>query len=265
MGVPTLPSRRNAQSLLVLVTDFGANGPYSGQVKATLRRLAPRADVVDLFADAPVCNPRATSYLLAAYAAEFPHGSIFLCVVDPGVGGERVPCIVEADGRWYVGPDNGIFELVLRRSQRPARYWEITWRPERLSSTFHGRDLFAPVAARLATSSNIPRVEGSPRRRRAWPDDLAEIVYVDGYGNLISGVRAARVPPPAVLTLNGQPIANARTFGDVPPGAAFWYENSSGLLEIAVNQRRANVLLEAEIGQPLGMPDEWTLLSAHQR
>jgi S-adenosylmethionine hydrolase len=86
---------------------------------------------------------------LAAYAAWFPAGTVFLCVVDPGVGSERPAIIVEADGRWYVGPGNGLFEILQRRAER-TRCWEIDWKPERISASFHGRDLFAPVAATLA-------------------------------------------------------------------------------------------------------------------
>ena len=106
--------------MIVLFTDFGLAGPYTGQMKAVLRNEAPQTEIIDLFADAPAGNPRAGAYLLAAYAAWFPPGTIFLCVVDPGVGGQRAPLMIEADRRWYVGPENGLFELVLRRAQNAA-------------------------------------------------------------------------------------------------------------------------------------------------
>jgi S-adenosyl-L-methionine hydrolase (adenosine-forming) len=114
-----------ANDMIVLFTDFGLQGPYTGQMKAVLHRMAPGRPVIDLFADAPVGNPRASAYLLAAYAEWFAEGSVFLCVVDPGVGGPRPPVILEANGRWYVGPGNGLFELVQRRTpdsliQRPS-------------------------------------------------------------------------------------------------------------------------------------------------
>jgi S-adenosylmethionine hydrolase len=182
--------------MIILFTDFGRRGPYTGQMTAVLRRAAPQVDVIDLFADAPSRDPKAAAYVLAAYAPEFPPGVVFLCVVDPGVGGERVPAIVHADGRWFVGPENGLFELVLRRAVEPPRWWQITWRPEHLSASFHGRDLFAPVAAHLARSG-VPMGEEQPVdavRRADWPDDLREVVYVDGYGNIMTGVRAATVP-----------------------------------------------------------------------
>ena len=96
--------------MIVVFTDFGLQGPYTGQMKAVLHQLAPAVPVIDLFADAPIGNPKASAYLLAAYAQWFVAGTVFLCVVDPGVGGTRPPIILEADGRWYVGPGNGLFE-----------------------------------------------------------------------------------------------------------------------------------------------------------
>src|SRR5262245_57585346 len=120
--------------MIVLVTDFGAAGPYTGQMKAVLCQAAPHVPVIELFADAPAGQPKPAAYLLAAYAAWFPAGSVFLCVVDPGVGSDRRALVVESDGRFYVGPDNGLFELVLRRAAAPEPR-EITWRPPALSAS----------------------------------------------------------------------------------------------------------------------------------
>ncbi len=235
--------------MIALFTDFGLAGPYTGQMKAVLHRLAPGVPVIDLFADAPSRNPRASAYLLAAYAAWFPAGTVFLAVVDPGVGGARAPLVVEADGRRYVGPDNGLFELVRRRATE-ARVAEIAWRPAGLSASFHGRDLFAPVAAMLARGDSVasePRPAGFGRRPD-WPDDLAEIVYIDHYGNALTGLRAATIPADATLLAAGRPIPRAATFSAVPEGQAFWYENSNGLAEIAVNLGRADAALGLGVG-----------------
>ena len=97
--------------MIVLFTDFGVGGPYTGQVKAVLRLAAPDTDIIDLFADAPAHDPKAAAYLLAAYVEEFPRGTVFLCVVDPGVGGARTPGVFNVDGRWYVGPENGLLRF----------------------------------------------------------------------------------------------------------------------------------------------------------
>ncbi len=238
--------------MIVLFTDFGLAGPYTGQMKAVLLRDAPGVPTIDLFADAPFANPKAGAYLLAAYAAWFPPGTVFLCVVDPGVGGERAAIVVEADGRRYVGPDNGLFELAIRRAQS-AQVWEVTWRPGSLSASFHGRDLFAPVAAKLARG-NIRREDLRPAascRMPDWPDDLAQIVYLDHYGNAMTGLRAASLPKSAQLTVGRHAVSPARTFSDVPRGEAFWYENSNGLAEIAVNSGRADEALGLAIGAPV--------------
>jgi hypothetical protein len=127
-----------AENMIVLFTDFGLHGPYTGQMKAVLQQMAPGIPAIDLFADAPAGNPKASAYLLAVYAEWFPTGAVFLCVVDPGVGGTRPSIILEADGRWFVGPGNGLFELVQRRATQ-TRSWDIDWKPERLSASFHGR------------------------------------------------------------------------------------------------------------------------------
>jgi len=240
--------------MLVLFTDFGLAGPYTGQVKAALQRAAPEVPIIDLFADAPAADPRAAAYLLAAYSAWFEAGTTFLCVVDPGVGGARPSVIVEADGRVFVGPGNGLFELVRRRASQ-ARVLEITWRPPGLSATFHGRDLFAPVAARLARGEPPP---GESRdagwlRQPQWPDDLAEIIYIDHYGNALTGLRAATLKADDRLAVAGRPLRRARTFSDHPPGDAFWYENSNGLAEIAVNQGRADRVLGLAIGSSVSI------------
>ena len=240
--------------MIALFTDFGLAGPYTGQVKAVLHREAPGVAVVDLFADAPSRSPRPAAYLLAAYGVWFPAGTVVLAVVDPGVGGARAAIAVEADGRWYVGPDNGLFELVLRRAAS-ARAWEIVWRPSRLSASFHGRDLFAPVAARLAGGAPPAGLlrPAQPARYGDWPDDLAEIVYVDAYGNAMTGWRAALLPPQGQIAIAGRRLRHARTFSDVPAGEAFWYENANGLAEIAVNGGRADTVLGIAIGTAMAI------------
>ena len=235
--------------MIVLFTDFGLTGPYTGQVIAVLQREAPAVPVISLFADAPAGMPKPSSYLLAAYAAWFPAGTVLLCVVDPGVGGQRRALVVAADGRFYVGPDNGLFEIVLRRAAA-ARCWNITWRPPLLSASFHGRDLFAPVAARLARGEPPSQMsqDTAPQRFADWPDDLAEIVYIDHYGNAMTGIRGETIAATASLVCGSRKIAHAPVFSAVPPGAAFWYVNSNGLVEIAVNSAQADRRLGLSIG-----------------
>jgi len=239
--------------MIVLFTDFGLAGPYTGQVKAALHREAPNVPVVDLFADAPTHDPKASAYLLAAYSSELPVGTVFLAIVDPGVGGHRPAGILLADGRWYVGPDNGLFEMIARRASDAPRWWRITWRPKRMSATFHGRDLFAPVAARLACDET-PLGEERPVRemlRSDWPDDLKEVVYLDVFGNAITGVRASTIADRTEILVSNRRLSRVRTFSDVSPGEAFWYENSNGLVEVAVNMGRADTMLGIGHGSPI--------------
>jgi S-adenosyl-L-methionine hydrolase (adenosine-forming) len=235
--------------MIVLFTDFGDVGPYVGQVKAVLERDAPGIPVIDLLHDAPMFQARASSYLLASLIDVFPPNVVFVCVVDPGVGGSRAPAIVRADGRQFVGPDNGLFEIVMRRANERS-FRRITWQPETLSASFHGRDLFAPVAAKLARGENVPS-ENRPEqeaRRPHWPDDLKEVIYLDTFGNAMTGVRAKTVSNNAEMIVNGHRLVRARTFSDLPEGGAFWYENSSGLVEFAVNQGDAKSALGIDVG-----------------
>ena len=173
-------------------------------------------------------------------------------MVDPGVGSARVPVALSADGRWYVGPDNGLLAIVARRAD-DARWFTITWRPRTLSASFHGRDLFAPVAAKLARGEAVPGTptDGAATVGAAWPEDRAAIVYVDPYGNAMTGVRAAQLAEDAVVVVGARRLGRLRTFYDAAPGAAFWYENANGLAEIAVNQGRADRALGLKVGTPV--------------
>ena len=235
--------------MIILFTDFGEVGPYVGQLKAVLMQEAPEVPIIDLLHNAPPFKVRSSSYLLASLIDVFPTNVIFLCIVDPGVGSNRTPAIVEADGRRFVGPDNGLFEVVLRRAEHTSLH-RITWKPENLSATFHGRDLFAPIAARLAKGHQVPS-ESWPVNgilRPDWPDDLQEVIYFDHFGNAITGVRAENVPLNAEMVVNGRRLLRARTFSDLPIGGAFWYKNSSGLVEFAINQGDANTTLGIDVG-----------------
>lgn len=241
--------------MIVLVTDFGLEGPYIGQMLRVLHEQAPGRQVINLFADAPMWNPKATAYLLAAYIQGFGSGTVFLCVVDPCVGTHaHTPVVTQCDGLWFVGPDNGLFEMVRRRASQTAT-WRIAWQPQALSASFHGRDLYAPVAARVAGGDHCGLTVHAPLRFANWPEDLSEIVYIDNYGNAMTGIRAGSISHTAMLQLKGFQLRCARTFASVPQGAPFWYENSNGLVEIAVNQGHAAGVLGLTIGEELRIDD----------
>jgi S-adenosylmethionine hydrolase len=233
---------------IFLFTDFGSADLYVGQVKAVLHRYAPEARVVDLLHEAPAFNVKASAHLLAALAGQIPEGSVTMAVVDPGVGGKRKPVAVLADGRWFVGPDNGLISVVAARATRAEAY-VIGWKPRKLSASFHGRDLFAPVAAMLAQGDRkAPSLKKTSLAVRLGEQDLAEIIYIDHYGNAMTGLRAGGLKRATMLAVGRRRVERARVFSEVPAGKVFWYENSLGLAEIAAGSGNAAARLDIAVG-----------------
>lgn len=234
--------------MIFLFTDYGLQGPYIGQVETVLHQFAPNEKVIQLMTDAPRNKPKESAYLLSSLISRVPEGVILFCVVDPSVGsGEDKPVILKIDGRWYIGADNGLFDIVARQAREIEAY-EITWKPESLSNSFHGRDLYAPVCAMIANREEVSSSSFAWQDRHHWPDDLNEIIYIDHFGNCMTGVRAGSFNKQLVLRVDHQEIVNGNTFSDVKKNKALWYENSNGLIEIAVNQGNAAELLELKIG-----------------
>lgn len=236
--------------MIVTFTDFGTQGPYLGQMRAAVLAIAPKATVIDLMSDAPAFDIKASAYLLPAAIRDIAGPFVCLGVVDPGVGSARKPVALHADGNWYVGPDNGLFALVARRASK-AIWYEILWRPETVSHSFHGRDLFAPIAAMIETGDRLSwgaPLENPETDTDEWPDDLAEVICIDGYGNCMTGIRAATVSPTASLQVDGRSLPRVQTFADMPVGAGFCYENALGLIEISVNQGDAALRFGLTLG-----------------
>lgn len=235
--------------MFFLYTDYGLQGFYIGELARVLLCRAPAAHVINLMADAPAFAPQAAGHLLHALAARLPEDSIVVAVVDPGVGSSRDGIVVRADGRWYVAPDNGLLGPLLARTTQPQA-WRITWRPPDLSASFHGRDLFAPIAGALYNGDRSGLATVSPTALVGSNEagDLPQVIYCDGFGNLMTGLRASQVDTRAVLEAGGHRLRWARTFSDVAPGEGFWYTNSVGLVEIAVNQGHAGDQLGISVG-----------------
>jgi len=225
--------------MVFLFTDFGVDDFYVGQVHASLARFSVQGPVIDLMHNAPNLNPQASAYLLAALVDQLPTESIVMAVVDPGVGSERAPIMARVDQRWFVGPDNGLLSIVMRRSSHCACH-RIDWRPDVLSNTFHGRDLFAPVTAMLSRGQLPKNAPGFPPwDARDWPDELLQIIHIDHYGNAVTGIKGSAIAESSVLQINGWNLARQVNFAAVSPGQSFWYTNSIGLVEIAANQASA--------------------------
>jgi S-adenosylmethionine hydrolase len=237
-------------SLVYFFSDFGSHGPYTGQVEAIIRQRSD-ADFVDLLNNAPTSNPYLASYLLNGIYANLPVKIGFLlAVIDPGVGSERGLISLQHEQMTLLAPDNGLLSGVIRRYgiQQVA----LHARPEKtISDSFHARDWFAPLLCRMINNQNIPsdKLHSDTLVGHDWPTELARVIYIDHYGNLITGLDGANLDSGAVLQVDhSQPIKHARTFSSVGTGELFWYVNSMGLVEIAANSNAANRILNAAIG-----------------
>lgn len=235
--------------MIALFSDFGAQDIYVGQVKAAILARAPGMPMIDLLHDASPFSVIPAAHLLAALAPRVAAARVFFCVVDPGVGGERAGAVLWADGRWFVGPDNGLLSIVAQRAAE-TRHWRIAWQPEGLSSSFHGRDLFAPICAWLA-ADEFPADKLEDRAGldiRLEPSDLAEVIHVDRYGNAITGLRADNLSTADCLVAGGRHLPYARVFSDAAPDTPCWHRNSIGMAEVMLNRGRAADVLDLSVG-----------------
>jgi S-adenosyl-L-methionine hydrolase (adenosine-forming) len=242
--------------MIALFTDFGAHDIYVPQMKAVLLQHHPAAVIIDLFHSAPPFRIESSAHLLAALQQPFPKETVFLAVVDPGVGTARAAAILRADDKWYVGPDNGLLSVVAGRARNRST-WRIGWRPPELSVSFHGRDLFAPIAAAIARA-DFPYDKVQERRALdvVLPaSDLREVVHVDNYGNAMTGLRAVALPDTAVLRVGGHRVPHGKVFAEVPPGEPFWYADSVGLVEVAANRASVAALLGIRVGDAIEIVD----------
>ena len=234
--------------MILLFTDYGIDGPYLGQVQAVINKMAPGENVINLLANAPRQNPKAAAYLLASLADGYPDETIFFCVIDPGVGTfSDMPVVLRIDGCWFVGPDNGLFDIVAGDSNE-IECWEIHWRPENMSATFHGRDLYAPITAMIANGLDIPGEKFKWQDKNHWPVDLFEIIFIDHFGNCMTGIHAADFNRECTLKVADNLIPHSDTYANVSKGQVFWYQNSNGMVEIAVNNGNASKQLNLDIG-----------------
>ena len=231
--------------MIALFTDFGWEGPYIGQMSAAIWAQNPDARIVQLMHDAPRFRPDLAAYLLAAAAAKLPEGCVVCAVVDPGVGGTRRALALRTKRRWLVGPDNGLL-APLARAEGLLETHALAI-PEDASATFHGRDVFAPAAALLAAGRRpAMQPDAPPAGMQDMPDELARVIYIDGFGNCITGLRPRKG---LSITIGGQRLRWARTYADVAPGEPFAYCGSLGLVEIAVREGHAAHVLGLTLGE----------------
>ncbi len=239
--------------LVTLLTDFGYRDSYVAEMKAVLLSAAPSAQLLDISHEVPPGNVLAAQYILARTWAQFPSGSVHLAVVDPGVGSRRRAIAARSAGHYFVGPDNGLFTPVLDG----ATVVELAV-PENAAPTFHGRDVFAPVAARLVLGEPVEKL-GTPVPdpvRLSPPTPVREgervrgvVIYVDRFGTLITNIARELAAGKAAVQIRGIVVPLRRTFADVEPGQLVALVGSGGTVEIALRDGAAAARLEAGVGE----------------
>jgi S-adenosylmethionine hydrolase len=232
---------------VALLTDFGPSSPYVGAMKGVIARLSPDAAILDLAHDIPPQAVGQAGFVLAHSYRFFPEGTVFVCVVDPGVGTDRAVVAAQAGGRTFIAPAGALLADVLMR-EPATRAFRVTARElflDEVSSTFHGRDVFAPVGAHVAGGLQLERlgperppwelIEGAPAPRPGH----GRVRMVDRFGNLVTDAPApapASPEVPAAVVIGGHRIAaRARTYGEAPAdGTPFFYTGSYGTIEVAI-------------------------------
>jgi S-adenosylmethionine hydrolase len=233
--------------IITLLSDFGTADGYVAEVKGTIMSRAPEAVIVDVAHDVPAHDVEAGRLAIARYWRKFPPATVHFAVVDPGVGSPRRALAVESDGRFLVGPDNGLLSPALLIGGARAVELPI---PGSASATFHGRDIFAPAAALLAAGSAIdtlgPPLRDAEIRRTREAKRLADgviegaVITVDRFGNAVTNLLAAHG---GVVEIGALRLPVLRAYADVAPGAPLALVGSSGLIEIAVRDGNAADLL----------------------
>jgi len=241
--------------IVTLLTDFGTADGYVAEMMGVLLSLAPEARIVNVSHDIPPQDIARARLTLSRYWRRFPRGTVHLVVVDPGVGTSRAALAVESDGRFLVGPDNGVLSPAIIRGESVVVELDV---PGGASPTFHGRDVFAPAAARLAhgeplailgrrhRSSVVMRTPAPVRDRDGAM--TGEVIAIDRFGNAITNLDAA---PSDSLVVASWVIPVVRTFADVEVGRTCALVGSAGLLEVAVRDGNAAKSLGLRVGTPV--------------
>ena len=255
----------DSTKIITLLTDFGTKDGYAGIMKGVILGINPKVTIVDISHEIPKWDIKAAAFVLQSAYRYFPSGTIHVIVIDPGVGSEREILAVQTKDYLFLAPDNGLLSLVFDREPECTVY-RVSRREKYLgdvSQTFHGRDIFAPIAAHL--SKKVPLSEiGEPYADAVcglFPKPKVdsnkiegEIVYQDGFGNLISNISEHEIAESgisenAVIDIKGKTIHGLRTsYASAPAGELLALISSAGFLEIACNKCSAAEILRASIG-----------------
>jgi len=239
-------------AIITLTTDFGSSDGYVGAMKGVLVRIGREPTIVDICHDIPRGDIAHAAWVVKTACREFPADTIHIVVVDPGVGGARRGVVLDAQGQYYVGPDNGIFAYL-------APYWARAIENARVmapevSQTFHGRDVFATAAAALALKID-PTAIGARvelEGKLPWgprPEGAGRVVHVDHYGNLITDLPPADAGEAVIIAGRRLPVVT--TYESVPSNEMLAYVGSANTIEIGVRDGRADRVLEAPRGTPI--------------
>lgn len=261
--------------VITLLTDFGEEDGYVAAMKGVILSIAPHARIVDVAHYVPSFQISSAAYVLSTYYSYFPAGTIHVAVVDPGVGSSRKPMVLRLGGYFFVVPDNGIATFVLQRHNEYEAYEieEEKYTLPRVSATFHGRDVFAPVGAHLALGKKAdgfgPRVRQCALLDKALPRVSSDrivgsVIHVDRFGNFITNISGeslgALKSPPSLFRIKRFTIVGlSNTYSDREKGEPVVYMGSSGFLEIGIAQGSAARTIPATIG------DEVTVWTARKK
>jgi S-adenosyl-L-methionine hydrolase (adenosine-forming) len=261
--------------VIALLTDFGTRDHYVATVKGVILGIAPTVTLIDITHEISAHDIRSGAFTLAACYADFPPETIFVCVVDPGVGSDRRAVAVPIDGRLFVGPDNGLIPMAvaLRRlmdgatsAQQAIKGFEISnieLRRTPVSSTFHGRDIFAPAAAHLASGIPVESLGSRisdlvvlplPSCTQAGSSMVGEVIHIDRFGNLVTNILNGSLPASFMAQVNAHDIdRSAVAYVDADDGVPFLIKGSSGLVEISIREQSASEMLCAAVGDPVSI------------
>ncbi len=271
-------------NLIAFISDFGITDAYVGIVKGVIKGINPKADIIDISHQISLGNIRHAAFLLWQAMPYFPPGTVFLCVVDPGVGSNREPLLIDCDGRIFIGPNNGIFTYII--DQKSYSAWQISnsnYFLHNVSATFHGRDIFAPIAAHISKGLPLSFVGNKishiktialPRLQIQHKQINGEIQFFDKFGNGITSIgkielssdksatltpwigkeASAQIIPLKDITIKVlsrgeyRTLKLVRTFSDVPVGHTAAIIGSSGMVEIIANCASAEQVMDLHQG-----------------
>ena len=243
------------------MTDFGTRDYYVGAMKGVILSINPNVSLVDITHDIEPQNITSAAFVLSACYRDFPP-AIFVCVVDPGVGSERRAIVVESNDHKFVGPDNGLFSFILGPNVRVIAIENDQFFRKPVSSTFHGRDIFAPVAAHLSRGIDVhelgPETTDAVMLPNIRPKRTDEntleglVIHIDHFGNIVTNITAEIAGDAFQLEIGGHLISDRREFyAGAKPGQPFAIAGSAGFIEISINGGSAAEKLGVRTGTPV--------------